>query len=68
MELVDGADHGLDRIDPSLVEHGHGGDVAFGLQRTGITLERGDADRGAGIDAVVLAAATAEVAAPARSQ
>ena len=59
MELVDGADSGLRQIDPSLVEHGHGVGVAFGLQRAGIALERGDAGRGAGIDAVVLAPATA---------
>ena len=46
VELVDGADSGLGQIDPSLVEHGYGVDVAFGLQRTGITLKRGDAGRG----------------------
>jgi hypothetical protein len=41
VELVDGADSGLRQIDPALVEHGNGVDVAFGLRRTGITLKRG---------------------------
>ena len=59
VELVDRTDPGLRQIDPTLVEHGHSVGAAFGFQGSGVALQRGDTRRCGGIDAVVLAAASA---------